>query len=74
MENIQRVVKLNILSPDNPGLIDGVSLFYFCVFGEESFFFFYRFYMVSLLVKSKCEHLKEVYNNHIFVSFNSVLT
>ncbi len=62
MGTIQRVVKLNLLSSDNPGLVDGVSSILFI---ELKIWCFQRLCMVSLLEKLKCEHLKEVCNGCI---------
>ncbi len=61
MGTIQRVIKLNLLSSDNPGLVDGVSFIIFIKSKLMMFSYLKRLCMVSLSVKLKCEHLKEVW-------------
>jgi hypothetical protein len=65
MGTIQRVIKLNLLSSDNPGLIDGVNFIVFIEIKIDVFVFFKRLCMVSLLENLRCEHLKEVCHSNI---------
>jgi len=45
MGTIQRVVKLNLLSSDNPGLIDGVNFIVFIEMKIDVFFFLKKDYV-----------------------------